>query len=345
MASPTVIIDLSPVVRLGQHPDWRHVDMVVKAWREQKDPAAVFFGIADNSLWYRMDQSGQRRLTDWKKRGLARSVPWADPEILELATAHPEATVITTDLFRDHRREFPWLQGTNRIMRPVINQQIVTFEPLNFSPIPDHEVSWRVEAADLKPKGITTPEARQALLFEWACSNQECPWGVAPVIDDDPAYKDGRVCCPACRMPARKIGARDDTREVVVLVGDREADRVPVAEGTRLVVGRGRGASRYDVRTVLSEAQSPMVSRDHLQVTNDSGRLLVEDLGSRNGTSVILGGGKDIPLQRGALQRLEQSGRLSLAGGVLQIRLSGRKRARGRYEPDLTTPPWLQERN
>ena len=88
-----------------------------------------------------------------------------------------------------------------------------------------------------------------------------------------------------------------------------------------------------------------MVSREHLQVTNDSGRLLVEDLGSRNGTSVLRGDGKDIPLQRGALQRLEQSDRLSLAGGVLQIRLSGRKRARGHYEPDLTTPPWLQERN
>ena len=86
-----------------------------------------------------------------------------------------------------------------------------------------------------------------------------------------------------------------------------------------------------------------MVSRDHLRLTNDSGRLLVEDLGSRNGTSLIRND-KNLPLQPGSLQTLQASDQLSLAGGVLQMRLSGRKRARGRYEPDLTTPPWLQER-
>ena len=344
MTSPTVIIDLSPVVRLDQKDDWRHVDMVVKAWRAQRDPKAVFLGIADNSLWYRMDPIGQRSLNEWKKRGQARSVPWADPEILKIATKHPAATIITTDLFRDHRREFPWLQGTTRVVRPVIEQQTVTFEQLEFSPVADNEVSWRVEEADLKPKGITTPAARQALLYEWACANQECAWGHAPVIDDDPAYKDGRVCCPECRMPARKVGAREDTREVVVIVADNEADRVPIAEGTELVFGRGRGAARYDVRTVLDETQSPMVSRDHLRFTNQSGRLLVEDLGSRNGTSLVRSD-RAIPLQSGALQTLQPSDQIAVAGGVLQIRLSGRKRARGRYEPDLTTPPWLQERN
>jgi hypothetical protein len=344
VASPTVIIDLSPVVRLEEKNDWRHVEVVVKAWREQKDSAAVFFGIADNSLWYQMNDYGKQRLNDWKKRGLARAVPWADPEVLELATAHPAATVITTDLFRDLRREFPWLQGTTRMMRPVINHQTVTFEQLDFSPIADHEVSWRAEEAELKPKGITTPEARQALHHEWACTNQDCAWGGVPVIDDDPAYKDGRVCCPECLTPARKVGAREYTREVVVLVGNGEVDRVPIAEGTWLIFGRGRGASRYDVRTVLAQTQSPMVSRDHLKLTNQSGRLLVEDLGSRNGTSLIRDDGNEFPLQPGTLQTLQPSDRLNLASGILQIRPSGRKRARGRYEPDLTTAPWLRER-
>lgn len=344
MASPTVIIDLSPVVRLDQKDDWRHVEMVVKAWREQKDPDAVFFGVADNSLWYKMDEYGRRRLAEWKKAGRARSLSWADPEILELATEHPQAKVITTDLFRDHRRRFSWLQGTTRMVRPVIRQAVVSFEQLDFSPIPDHDVSWRVEAAGLKPRGITTPEARQALLYEWSCENSECAWGAAPVIDDDPAYKDGRVCCPKCRMPARKVGAREDTREIVVSIGSSEADRIPIAEGTSLCVGRGRGASRYDVRTVLSDAESPMVSRDHLRFTNESGRLLVEDLRSRNGTSLIRND-KELPLPPGSVQTLQLSDQISLSGGLLRIRLSGRKRPRGRYEPDLTTPPWLQERN
>ena len=97
MDGPTVIIDLSPVVLLGEASDWRNVERVVKAWREQKDPDAVFYGIADNSLWYKLDDYGRRRLSDWKKRRCARSVPWADPEILELAEANPDATVITAE--------------------------------------------------------------------------------------------------------------------------------------------------------------------------------------------------------------------------------------------------------
>ena len=346
MADPTVIIDLSSVVRLDQRNDWRNVERVVKAWREQEDPNAVFYGIADNSLWYQMDDYGKSRLNDWKRRRCARSVPWADPEILELAETCPDATVITTDLFRDHRRDHPWLQGSTRLMRPVISAQTVTFGQLDLPPIPDYEVSWRAEEADLKPKGITTPEARQALLDEWACTNPNCILGSVTVIDADPAYKDGRVCCPECFAVARNVGARENTRQVVVLLGDDEVDRIPIAEGTSLVVGRGRGEARYDVRLILDDGRSRLVSRDHLSLTNQSGRLLVEELGSRNGTTLIRASGDESQLQVGILQILQKTDRISIARGALQIRPSGRKRARGRYAPDLTTAPWLiDERN
>lgn len=346
MTGPTLIIDLSPVVRLDQDNDWRNVERVVEAWRKQRDPDAVFYGIADNSLWYQMNDYGQRQLNGWKRQGRARSLPWADPEILELAEANPDATIITTDLFRDHRRTHPWLQGSTRFVRPVISAAGVTFRQLDFSPIPDYEVSMRVEEADLKPKGITTPEARQALLDEWACINRVCDWGASPVIDDDPAYRDGRVCCPKCLTPARKVGARENTREVVVLLGDDEADRIPIAEGTSLVVGRGKGEARYDVRSILDDSSSRRVSRDHLRLTNKSGRLFIEELGSKNGTTLIGESGDRSRLEADVQQILEPADRISIAEGALQIRLSGKKRAYGRYAPDLTTPPWLShERN
>jgi hypothetical protein len=341
MDDPTVIIDLSPVVLLGEGSDWRNVERVVKAWREQKDPKAVFYGIADNSLRHKLDDYGQRRLSDWKKRGCARSVRWADPEILELAEANQGATIITTDLYRDQRRDYPWLQGSTRLMRPVISDSGVTFSQLDFSPIPDYEISMRAEEAGLKPKGITSPEARQKLLHEWACTNPNCIWGSSPVIDDDPAYKDDRVCCPECLTPARKAGVREKTREVVVLLGDNEADRIPITEGTSIVVGRRRGEARYDVRPLLGDGQSRLVSRDHLRLTNKSGRLQVEELGSHNGTTLIRTDGGESQLQVGVLQILELADRISIAKGALQIRASGRKRARGRYAPDLTTAPWL----
>lgn len=341
MATPTVIIDLSPVVRLDGKNDWRHVEMVVNAWREQKDPDAVFYGIADNSLERHMDDYGNRRLKEWKRHGCARSESYADPEVLELAEKNPEAVIITTDLYRDLRRTFPWLQGSTRLLRPVISGPNVTFAELDFSPIPHHEVSWRAEEADLKPKGLTTPQARQALLYEWACADSTCVWAAAPVIDDDPRYKDGRVCCPECRTPARRVGARANTREVVVLLGDDEVDRIPLVEDTSLVVGRGRGEDRYDVRGILDDRHSALVSRDHLRLFNRSGRLIVEELGSRNGTALIRKGGDESRLQPGVLQTLEPTDRISLARDALRIRPSGRKRARGRYVPDLTTAPWL----
>ena len=341
MVAPTVIIDLSPVVRLDQRNDWRHVDMVVKAWREQRDADSVFYGVADNSLWYQMDDHGKRGLNEWKRRRMAKSVPWADPEILELAAANPEASVITTDLFRDHRSKHPWLQGTTRMIKPVISGAAVEFTPLDFSPIPDYEVSWRVEEAELKPRGITTPEARQALMSEWACTNPTCDWGTAPVIDDDPSFLNGRVCCPACSGVARNAGAREHTREVVVLLGDDEADRIPIASGTALTIGRGRGADRYDVRGLLDDRHAALVSRDHVRVTNQTGRLLIEELGSKNGTRLIRTSGEESRLVAGVLQTLQPTDRISLAQDALQIRPSGRKRARGRYSPDLTTAPWL----
>src|SRR5262249_38186353 len=150
-----------------------------------------------------------------------------------------------------------------------------------------------------------------------------------------------RVCCPECLTAARRVGARENTREVVVLLGDDEADRIPIAEGTSIVVGRGRGEARYDVRPLLNDGHSRLVSRDHLRITNKSGRLHLEELGSRNGTILIGPDGDGSPLQVGVLQIFQPEARISIAKGALQIRPSGRKRARGRYAPDLTTAPWM----
>lgn len=352
VADPTVIIDLSaiaypndiPGVR-DTRPEWQRVDAAVKAWR-QKDAEAVFFGVVDKRTWHRLDAYGQQRLTEWKRRGMARLVSFADPDVLELAEQFSHAVVLTTDLYRDFRRQHPWLQGTTRMIKPVFEPAGVTFVVLNYAPVPDHEVSWRIEEADLKPKGITTPEARQALRDEWACSDSSCIWGAAPVIEDDPAYQDGLVVCPECRIPAKRVGARENTREVVVLLGDGEVDRIPIAEGTTLTIGRGRGDDRYDVRSVLSDSQSTLVSRDHLQISNKAGRLMVEELGSRNGTTLIRSSGDESQLQRGVLQALQPTDRISLARNAMQIRPSGRRRAHGRYAPDLTTAPWqLNEQN
>ena len=101
MADPTVIIDLSaiaypndiPGVR-DKRPEWQRVEAAVKAWR-QENAKAVFFGVVDKRTWHRLDGYGQQRLTDWKRRGMARFVSFADPDVLELAEQYPDAVVLT----------------------------------------------------------------------------------------------------------------------------------------------------------------------------------------------------------------------------------------------------------
>src|ERR1700677_4907257 len=58
---------------------------------------------------------------------------------------------------------------------------------------------------------------------------------------------------------------------------DDRLDVVPLTEGGEVVVGRTEG-------TILID--SPRVSRRHARIALDGGRVVVEDLGSRNGTRI-----------------------------------------------------------
>ncbi len=340
--APSVIMDLSPIARLDGNARWELVDATVEAWRIQVDPAARFYGVADNSLYYKLDPKGRQKLGEWKRSRRARSVSWADPELLELATQFSDASVVTTDLFRDHRRTFPWLQGTTRIWKPVFVAGTIRFEQLDYSPIPAEEVSWRIEEANLTPKGFGGKEVRDALRYEWACTNTACLWSRKAVIEEDPAFKDGDVVCPSCSAPARRLAVRAGTKEIVFFLEDDEIDRIPLAERAELVIGRSRDLGRYDVREVLDGAAAARISRDHLKVVNRNGRVFAEELGSKNGTEFVAAEGRVVRLQTGIQQALATGERIALAGGILNLRLSGKHRPRGTYEPDLTTPPFLR---
>ena len=187
--------------------------------------------VADNSLCYRLDESGKRSLSEWKRRRMARSVSWADPEVLELATQFESAYVLTTDLFRDHRRDFPWLQGTRSHLEACGYGRLRSGSSNSTTAaISAEEVSWRIEEADLTPKGFRSPDARDALRYEWRCATTGCAWSGKAVIEEDPAFRDGQVVCPDCSAPATKLGPRESTKEIVLLLGEDEVDRIPLAE-------------------------------------------------------------------------------------------------------------------
>ena len=343
--APSVIIDLSPIAMLKGEASWKWVEKVEQAWREQQDPLAKFYGVADNSLWHRFleDSDDRRSLNDWKRRKIARSVSWADPEVVEIANHFQEAVILTTDLYRDLRGDHPWLQGTDRVWAPVLVGDVISFQQLDYSPITDYEISLHKEASDLTPKGLRSSEARDALTLEWRCANTTCRWSKSNLIEEDPAFQDGKVVCPSCRNPAIQIGPRRRTKEVVLLLEGAEVDRLPIPEGSVLTVGRGRGVGRYDVREILNENDANRFSRDHLKLTNIGGRIVVEDLDSKNGTQIMKEDRLPSLILASAQEFLEPNVLLVPAGGSLSIRLSGKRRPCGTYEPDLETPPFLRE--
>lgn len=339
MKAPTVIIDLSNVLWIEDRLDWDLVDQMMSAWRTQRDPDAAFYGVLDTKTWYRLDGQSQSQVRQWQRQQRLQVISYADPVLLDLAERHPRSVIITTDKFRDHRRDRPWLQGTDRVIGAVMRQGSIAFDPTDMSPIDDYEMSMRMEDADLKPRGIVTPEAKQALLFDWACSTATCVWSKAPQIDEDPAFGGGGVLCPECKQPAGKLGARANAKEIVVLLDDFQADRIPLSEGSSLVFGRGRKVDHYDVRSLLPDSAAAFISRSHVAVHNVGGSVFVEELGSKNGTDLVREGGVTSPLPKGVRQRLQPTDRLSLANGQVRLRLSGRRRVRGAYTPDLATPP------
>lgn len=332
--TPSVIIDLSPIVRLGGKTSWQRLEDVVAAWRQQRDPQARFYGVADNSLSNLLDEDGQRSLREWKRNEMARSVPWADPVILELAGKFHIPSILTTDLYRDLRGTFGWLQGTDRVWKPVIVGGAIEFEQLDYSAITADEISRHAEEAGLKPKGVRTRGDRALLRYEWQCTNDGCRWAARTVIEDDPAIRNGHAVCPSCRNPATKLQLREQTKEIVVLFHGNEVDRIPLAEDTELTIGRGAGTRHYNVREILDDAASERISRAHLKLTNKAGRILVEDLGSTNGTQIVESDGVEKSLQTRIPQSLTSQMRITLARGTLSIRVSGKQRPHGRYNPN-----------
>lgn len=344
MTTPQIIIDLSPIARgngqQGEKADWSRVESVIAAWREQEDATATFIGVADRSLYGHLNPSGRLSLKKWEKRGLAVVVNFADQKILELAEQHPEARVITSDLFRAERREFGWLNDSDRVVRPIFNDDTVSFVVQILTPLTPHLESRYIEKRELNYRKITTPEAERALEWEWGCRNPKCELSQVACFDSLPAYFDGVIKCPKCFQQAKQLGSCINTRELVIQIDGQEVRRVALPEDMSLYIGRGRGADQLDVRPLLDKDYSRLVSRAHLKLTNRAGRILVQDLNSKNGTILIR---EDGAVRKALLPDIEQvmelSDTISLARGILSLRISGKKLARGKYDPRLNERP------
>lgn len=336
MRTPTVIVDVSTVVRDSKDPGWHRMDALVDLWRRDMDERAIFYGVLDHASWYHLDDAGQAAFTAWQAAGRGTRVSWADPLVCETAEKYPHAKILTSDLYRDLRREFVWLQNSDRFYSFDFTAGKVSLRHSEMGTVRDEEVSQYGEAATLKPRGLNTPQGRQILRREWACTNPDCPSSAARAIDALPYNRNGKAQCPECRQELRDIGEAAQTRELKVLIDGNDVAHIPLVDGARITFGRGGGEDRYDLRPLVAKRQS-LVSRDHLAFRNQGGRILVSDLGSKNGSSLIRQDGRTSPIPAEVEQRLELHELVSIAEGVVEFRLSGKRYARGVYVPDRGT--------
>ncbi|WP_344341169.1 hypothetical protein, partial [Streptomyces rhizosphaericus] len=168
MRTPTVIVDVSTVVRDRVDPGWHRMDALIDLWRREMDEKAIFYGVLDDASWYHLDDAGQAAFAAWQAAGRATRVRWADPLVCENAERYPHAKVLTSDLYRDLRRDFVWLQNSDRFYTFSFTPTGVSIERAEMGAIRDEDVSQYGEAASLKPKCLNTPEGRQMLRREWA---------------------------------------------------------------------------------------------------------------------------------------------------------------------------------
>lgn len=337
------LVDMSNIVRDtrlgGRGPaDLVRLERVGQALAALYGAAKVaMFGVADNNLLTQpglfLDPRQKRTLRGWAESGLILKAPKADVPLLQLAheTGLP---IVTRDRFGGHRREFPWLDGSDdAVLEPHVDHHgEVSLRHLTLTPKTDWQMSVSEERDLLVQQGLS----RRAEILDryWSCPERRCPrhdpvassFVLLPV-----AYGD-RLVCDQHGLDMVDMGPRPRVAQLKIMRDGAERHRFTVTRRVPVIVGRTSGPG--DLSPFLDETVLRGVSREHLRFDLDSDRLTVTDL-SRNGTVLILRNGAKFSLRR-ATHSFVAGDRAQIYPGVEIIR-SGR-----RYPaelPDRQQPP------
>lgn len=310
------VVDVSNVCR-DQHlppfderrpevPQAQRLRTVVSELRARHGRGVDVRFVADRSLREAFRRGD--RLRDWDAMRTAFDIEverYADPRILEYAY-NERRHVVTRDKFFAHRRREPWILACpERFVRPVFADGAWHLRPTGIRAVPD---SWLTEAAEkdrLRDTGLLRGDRLMSWVVErkWRCDQEYCEasqnWERR--LLSFPYVDDGVACCPECGLPAVPVGPRGTWAEVKVKssVDGRELYRFPVsADEAPVTLGRGLGSKGIsldalvdaDGAPAIDPARAQRLSRVHACVELDgTGRLLVTDLGSANGTTGLGG--------------------------------------------------------
>jgi FHA domain len=339
--APRVVVDLSNVCRDrtlgagGRRAAWSRFERLGAAWRRQLGGPPAGLAIADANLRFLLSPADRRRLEVAERAGAVRVARGgADAEILALAE-RSGALVLSMDLFRGHRRAHPWIQGcADRFYGwEADTRSGVRVAVRDMGRSSDHSLSRHEESDSLRGRGFDVRRRtdRSLLRHAYRCPRESCLHArynperllVPPVRGE---RRDPR--CPGCGTPLVDLGRRPPAVEIVVDLDGRETLRRMLEEGEEVELGRA------DVEPRDGAPAPREVSRRHLLLTFEDGRLLARDLGSRNGTAVArwsrergaFGRPVAIPGERAVVLGPRD---VAVLAGVARVRRSGRRFAIG----------------
>jgi FHA domain len=342
-----------------RRPIWSRLQLVMQAWRRQHGRDVRFHLVADDSLVHSLDDLREHGRLETS--GRLTVVPVADVEILSLARDR-DVHIITRDHFVDYRCEHPWIETSpRRFHRWETKEGTVRIVPLGIVPRSEQDISRVGEFKELKRHQLDpkNPRYRSILQTRWQCANPLCReaahWQgqllVLPVVTIR-----GEPRCPTCSGELTDLGPRTRIHEIVVAEsgsGD-EIMRFPLEADSPVIVGRGGslkgGVDLQAYGTSSSGSAVDTVSRRHVvlrveEPRPDARRLVVADLGSRNGTTArhpsSSGLGKPKRVLPGKETVVVDGGQILLGDTVL-LRFSGKRYLTG-GRPRLVYPPRLAD--
>lgn len=288
--------------------------------------------VADRSLVHLLSETQRRQLKAMERAGSLEFTGIADERILELAfesDSNGQPVVASLDNFDDFGRAFPIIQGNrDRFLRWDPNERgemVVTRRAMGRHT--HHRLSHKEESAELKARRLRRDTfVRRASERHYICSSHSCllPQLWPDSIPDLPRYDDRleAFVCPSCLNPLRPGEPRPDAVQLIVFLDGREVFRVLLNPGERITLGRRDADGCVGLQNRLPANAAEAISRAHLAIEYVEGQVIIEDLGSRNG-SILRNQGHETVLHRGAPAPLPAKAVVGLPGGITLER-SGR---------------------
>ena len=288
--------------------------------------------IADRSLAHIVGADGRRILRRMEEEGRLEFSSLADQKILDLMFGGPGWLAASMDNFDDFRRTYPEIQGSrDRFIgwQPGQTHRVRIF--LRDMGIHDHRrLSLKEESAELKARRLR----RETLIAEatssyFVCSNPECLLAQLwpDRLPDLPMFDDavGGFVCSGCHRQLITAGSRPRGIQLIVFLGGLEEFRIFLADGDSVEVGRDDAIGRVGIEPRINSKAGETISRRHVGLSLRSGELLVEELGSRNGTVLRSTVGKDeIQLVPGQPTIMRSTDEIAFPSGIT-MQLSGRR--------------------